>query len=420
MDPETLEIVPVAGEPLDMALLPDATLRWAGNDTVLLHAAGEPMLLTLEPGIAQVSPPDTLVQPWQITDERLLDVEADRVTLSPDGEWIAGMGPGESICVWDVPTLTPACAGEGLPIREDTVTWSPDGTAVAFALDATFQKWESDIYLFDRVSGELRNLTDDGMEGDLLGEELAGKNPPLDDVPVWLPDGERIAFVRSYAEGESQSTTIMVVDRAGGEPVELARLGVDDPFVIWTPMFWLADGRIVYSWNELDIADANNGVWSVGVDDGSSPVQIVPGGEGSVIAAPILSDVAGSQALVYSWSLMGSFPPEGGVTAFWAIDLASGAPTPLPLPPGEPDMLLARRVIDAGFSPDGGTVLLVTDASDGPVLMTMGSSSREISPLDLVPREGAILSGTPQWAANDTVLIHTWEGPLLLTLEPAT
>ena len=111
--------------------------------------------------ISQLPAPVTSGAPWHIADERLLDVEADHVVLSPDGEWIAGMGPGESICVWNVATLTPACAGEGLPIRAEAVTWAPDSSSVAFALDGTLLGWESDTYLFERGRGELRNLTDD-------------------------------------------------------------------------------------------------------------------------------------------------------------------------------------------------------------------------------------------------------------------
>jgi hypothetical protein len=355
---------------------------------------------------------------WRIVDERVLDVEAEYVTLSPDGQWIAGMGPGESICVWEVATLTSTCAGEGLPIRAETVTWSPDGSAVAFALDAAFLGWESDIYVFERESGELWNLTDDGLEGDLFSDELVEKNPPLDDVPVWSTDGERLAFVRSHGEGEIQSTAIMVIDRAGGEPVELVALDVEAPHAVWTPMFWLADDSLVYSVNALDLADSDNGVWRVGVDDGSSPAQVIPGGAGADIPAALVVDVVGDEAVVYSWSLMRNYPREGGVTAFWSVDLASGERMPLPEPPSEPDMLFARRVIDASFSPDGGTMLVVTDASQGPLLMTMDVATGTLVPLDGAPRNGAILPVTPQWATNDTVLFHTWDGPVLLALEP--
>jgi hypothetical protein len=48
MDPETLAVAPVAGEPLDLALLPDAVVQWVDNDTVVLHASGGSMLVSLE------------------------------------------------------------------------------------------------------------------------------------------------------------------------------------------------------------------------------------------------------------------------------------------------------------------------------------------------------------------------------------
>ena len=51
--------------------------------------------------------------------------------------------------------------------------------------------------------------------------------------------------------------------------------------------------------------------------------------------------------------------------------------------------------------------------------MVLDVASGEIVPLDSAPREMPFAPGSPQWADNDTVLLQTPVGPVLLTLEPA-
>jgi hypothetical protein len=49
MDPETLTLTPVDGEPVEVALQPGAALQWAANDTVVLSGPGGSVLVALEP-----------------------------------------------------------------------------------------------------------------------------------------------------------------------------------------------------------------------------------------------------------------------------------------------------------------------------------------------------------------------------------
>jgi Tol biopolymer transport system component len=351
---------------------------------------------------------------WRIAGDREIDLDTRHAVLSPDGALVAGVGPEDTICVWVVETLAASCADERLPIREETIVWSPDGTAVAFALDAIRLLYESDIYVYDVQRGQLANLTDDGVEGDLL--DTIDADPPMDDVPTWSPDSRRIAFVRSYrGDEEPGSTTIMRIDRAGGEPVEVLPLDVDEPFAIWLPMHWLPDGTLLYSQMAHELGDPRNGVWKVGVDDGSSPLQIAPGAEESDIPGPTISavDPASGTAIVYSYLLAGQFGAGADQPLFWLVDLATGDRSPLPTPPGD------ARVIAAGFAPDGGTILLVTMSSEGAVLMTMDPATGEVAPLDPVLRDMTFRPVAPQWAANNTVLLQRPQGPLLLTMAAA-
>lgn len=373
------------------------------------------MLLTALPGAIAAQLPDESGSGWRIAGERELAVDARYVTLSPDGQWLAGVGPDSTFCVWDIETLTPACDEQRLPIRGETVTWAPDSSAVAFALDAILMLYESDIYVYELDSGELTNITDDGIEGDVL--DTLDTGAPIDDVPAWSPDGERIAFARSHwgADDEPGSTSIMVIDRAGGEPAELLPLDVEEPLAIWMPMHWLPDGMLLYSQIARDVGDPRNGVWKLNVDDGSSPLQIVPGGEEAEIPGPRISDTADGHAIVYSYWLMGRFEADAQTPLFWLVDVAAGERTSITVPGGD------ARIIDAGFSPDGSTALLVTAApAEGARLMILDVASGEITPLDTTSRDTPFAAGPPQWATNDTVLLLVPGAgdPLLLTLEP--
>lgn len=52
------------------------------------------------------------------------------MALSPDGQWMVGIGPDNAFCIWDDATLTAECVDERLPIRGQTVIRTPDSTAV--------------------------------------------------------------------------------------------------------------------------------------------------------------------------------------------------------------------------------------------------------------------------------------------------
>ncbi len=422
LDPESLAVTPVKGEPIEAAPMPGTALVWASNDTVALHAPQGAVVVTLvTAGDAQAASPEAspAASPvasgsgWRIVDEHELSVESRYVAMSPDGTQLAGVDGDGRLCVWVTETLVSTCVEERLPIRAETIAWAPDGTAVAFALDAIRMLYDSDIYVYEIVTGELVNLTDDGVEGDVI--DALDTDAPIDDVPTWSPDGERIAFARSYWGGDDEpgSTSIMVIDRAGGEPVDLLPLDVEEPLAIWMPMHWLPDGTLLYSQMARDVEDPRNGVWKIGVDDGANPLQIVPGGEESEVPGPWISDATGDHAIVYSYWLMGQFAFDADQPLFWLADVATGERDALAAPGGD------AWILDAGFSPDGETALLVTRSPEGARLVVLDVASGEIAPLDPAPRDMAFAPGSPQWAANDTVLLQTPSGPVLLTLESA-
>ncbi len=74
------------------------------------------------PRPAQASTPLPNMQAtWSITGTRDIQVEGRPLVLSPDGEWIAGLGRDEDFCVWKVATFAPACGGDHLRIQIETI-----------------------------------------------------------------------------------------------------------------------------------------------------------------------------------------------------------------------------------------------------------------------------------------------------------
>jgi len=128
---------------------------------------------------------------WRVADERRLAIDGEPVTLSPDGRWVAGRGPEQEFCVWEIETLDAVCDGQDLAIRPESIAWAPDSSAVAFALEAAKFLIDSDIYVFEVADRELNNLTDDGIEEvDLLGDDV-------DAVEFYQPDEENIVHLVS-------------------------------------------------------------------------------------------------------------------------------------------------------------------------------------------------------------------------------
>ncbi len=134
----------------------------------------------------------------------------------------------------------------------DRAEWSPDGTKVVFTNDFWTAFDEPDIWVFDVMSGRLRNLTDDSRDEFGLGEP--DPDAHLDLLPSWSPDGRTIRFARGHSG--SKTVDLMSVPAEGG-PVSpgrdipcaatlLTELDWSGEHVAWScgasePELWLAD-----------------------------------------------------------------------------------------------------------------------------------------------------------------------------------
>lgn len=288
-------------------------------------------------------------------DLRTIESTGRPMVISPDGKWLAGPGPDEDFCIWDVASMNPSCGSDRkrMSVQLETITWAPDSSAVAFSLDAARLLIDSDIYVMD-VDGTLHDLTDDGPD-DKLTLSSDAPNIPVDMYPAWSPDSSELVFARTQWGGGAKSTALFSIDRSGGEPTQRFVVSGQEPFIIYSPMHWLDDGTVIFSVLHSDPGNKQNGVWRLTASGGVE--RILAGDEAAEIPIPFVNDVSpdGSFATVYSMIGAAQFSDDGS-PVYFIVNLETGDTHPLEAANPE----LGVRIIAGGtFLPDGKSVLSV-------------------------------------------------------------
>ncbi|MFI7680210.1 TolB family protein [Actinophytocola sp. NPDC049390] len=143
------------------------------------------------------------------------------VSLSPDGKTVMSLGR-DGRCLRGVDGSYKHCPVKAFEFDIDDPAWSPDGRMVAITEEYAFGV-EPDVWVIDVASGDLTNLTDDGVESD--GISLTSREMPegaqVDVSPSWSEDGKRIRFLRRES---ANSAGVMSVSPAGGEPERLGTI----------------------------------------------------------------------------------------------------------------------------------------------------------------------------------------------------
>ncbi len=359
-----------------------------------------------------------------------IEIDGFPLAISPDGTRLAGVdADGARFCVWDRATGEAPCDGDlPAPVEARSVTWAPDGSAVAFSLGSSNRLVDSDIYLFDVASGMLRNLTDDSG-ADSVSFLVPQVTPVAIDVfPAWSPDGTSLLFARTmWGDAGAPGVTLMTIPREGGEPKTLRGAGRRCAACRRRP-----DGtgaRTAASCSRRAIPTRPTPSNAIRLIDANGDVStLVDGSASGAIPDPVLASISDDGAVASVWSRLdfneGLWAADTPV--FFRLDIASGALTPWTDVPGVglPDgaRLLAPPVI----GPDGAVAFLwrVKGGEMGISVLDASGAFNTVSSVTYTPSGGTSrnvngLTPTLQWAGDGSLLLLLPTGGAIIPLTSA-
>lgn len=408
---------------------------WATDGSVFMNSdLGKGTLLRLEggavatpvaaatevPGTPAAGTPEAGETGLTLTEQRAIEIPDSRIiSLSPDGKWIAAAKPAADyrrgqLCIYDVVTLAERSCGDlsGLEagLRIEDVTWSPDGSHLAFSEEGFKLLRDGDLWLMDAATGALTNIDDDGYSGNvmrLITSEQTDQSVSMPVNPAFSPDGRTIAFSRSIVQsGAWTGNDIAVVSIDGGEARRVVQVTPDVPGVVYFGIRWAPDAsRLFYSVHYPDKDEPDNGIWVVDVDGGNQR-QII-GTSDPEAGAPAVSQVSadGSTLLVY-YPILASAFATGAEPVFALVNAETGTAERILVP--DPNAPEHAWVGLAALSPDGMWVLTLDRLTDPDrqiwVTGIDGSDAAQLG--DALDEAGWIALGLlPTWASDGSVLI---------------
>ena len=239
-------------------------------------------------------------------------------------------------------TRTPEATLTAVPLTsypgsEDSFSFSPDGTQVAFQWCPEDPGKSCDIYVKQIGVEPPSQLTD---------------TPAMEYSPAWSPDGRTIAFLRKLSEAATRCTLVLIPQRGGRERVlaELdfsrAKTALEGPYLTWTP-----DSK----WLVSPVPEAGQGVWSLYL------FSVETGEKRKLTSPPAELGAGGDTAPAFS--------PDGRVLAF-ARRFAEPSRSGLHLlrlaedymPRGEPERIALDNLwnSNATWTPDGQEIVFAT------------------------------------------------------------
>jgi hypothetical protein len=307
---------------------------------------------------------------WRVTDRKAVAVNGARIiSMAPDGTTFVAASPADSqeptsLCTYAVATGGQiACADlsplDSLQIAD--IAWAPDGSALALSDYGYADNIDSDLWLMDAATGSLTNIADDGFSGDF---NVGTKSPTPGTLtipvnPAFTPDGTGVTYSRStITDGKEVGNDIVTVPLSGGNPRTVVTVSSNEAAVVRHGLEWAPDGsKLYYAVEHLQRGDPDNGIWVVNAD-GSDAHQLVAEAEDQELA---VIQMAADGAHLLSLDRMNAYMYFRD-PIYSVVDTTTGASQALvPLDPASPP---GAWVDWAGFAPDGGSLLTLTNKTD--------------------------------------------------------
>lgn len=213
-----------------------------------------------------------------------LDVGRTTVlSLSPDGTTLAGIQARNRLCFLNASTLEVLAIGTQMDelqlIDRASVHWSPDGTRIAFSLDAHRGMHDSDIFVADSASAAITNITAEGQADETA--PLMDTNDVLIDLyPRWV-DNAALLFARhDSSDGEVATCNLCTLAVESGVVETAVSLQSHDYRFVTSPPILRVDGSMIMTVqggaraSEIVIVDADGEVSPVAVESMQAPVVV--------------------------------------------------------------------------------------------------------------------------------------------------
>jgi Tol biopolymer transport system component len=337
-----------------------------------------------------------------ISEARFIQRKGSVAYPSPDGHYVAFATPSQ-LCLDDLQLASEVrCAdlsGNAIAaIDEYGVAWSHAGDLLYFT-----DRWaggaplglESDLWQWNPFTGELLNLSDDGVSGSLgpiIANSANAAALTLDARPAPIADGSGVIVSRStWADGAWTTQLVSLPSETviGDVSTASTNLVIPDAIVALSSDSALVGLSVVSD-------SIEPGLWRV---DSSGSSNVVVAASGTTLL-PLSSNDSGTTALIVV--LNPSADSAQGQVLYSLVDVATGtktdliAPSTRDLPGGGPK--------GAALSPDGAYAALAwTTTSDGPVDLYINevATGTQALAIEDIPASGDAFTGRGAFWNND-------------------